>query len=225
LGTIAAEVEMMSVMKAMSILCELFSKRMIVWIVLTVVIGRLVIAYMYRHRDNVLWATLGSGGHTTEMIQLLSTLDLTQYHRRVYIVADSDALSVERIRRFEASRDALYRVVLVPRARAVGQRWSTTPLTALYALMVLTLRMLTLPPPRIVLGNGPGTCVPVFLLAYIGRLLGHNHASLVYVESLARVTTLSLSGKLLYPLSDMFLVQWPELHRVYPKAIHAGVLV
>lgn len=49
----------------------------------------------------------------------------------------------------------------------------------------------------------------------------------MYVESIARVRTLSLSGKLLYlsRLTDEFLVQWPEMAERFPRARYIGRLV
>jgi beta-1,4-N-acetylglucosaminyltransferase len=47
----------------------------------------------------------------------------------------------------------------------------------------------------------------------------------VYVESFARVKTLSLSGKLLYPFVDRFIVQWPGLKEKWTRAEYLGVLV
>lgn len=41
---------------------------------------------------------------------------------------------------------------------------------------------------------------------------------LVFVESFARVTRLSLTGRILYPLADEFIVQWPQLHQRYPRS-------
>ena len=45
------------------------------------------------------------------------------------------------------------------------------------------------------------------------------------MESFARVTALSLSGKILLYLADRFFVQWPALAHRYPKAEYAGILV
>ena len=91
--------------------------------------------------------------------------------------------------------------------------------------------------PDVILANGPATAVCVILAARILRFF-HNLAALspfrassigksqqgrkgdtlsdfqlrtIFVESWARVTTLSLSGKLLLPFVDRFLVQWPAL--------------
>jgi beta-1,4-N-acetylglucosaminyltransferase len=35
----------------------------------------------------------------------------------------------------------------------------------------------------------------------------------VYVESLTRIESVSLSGRLVYPLADAFFVQWPRAAR------------
>jgi beta-1,4-N-acetylglucosaminyltransferase len=48
---------------------------------------------------------------------------------------------------------------------------------------------------------------------------------LIYVESLARVKSLSLSGKLLLRVVDRFVVQWPELTALHPKIEYYGLLV
>ena len=46
----------------------------------------------------------------------------------------------------------------------------------------------------------------------------------MYVESIARVARLSLSGWLLYKscMADVTFVQWPELQAEYPGSVYAG---
>ena len=44
-------------------------------------------------------------------------------------------------------------------------------------------------------------------------------------ESVARVKSLSLSGKLLYPIADKFMVQWPDLLAKYPRARYVGFVI
>jgi beta-1,4-N-acetylglucosaminyltransferase len=44
----------------------------------------------------------------------------------------------------------------------------------------------------------------------VGKLLRRR---LVYVESLTRTETVSLTGRLVYPLADEFFVQWPRAAR------------
>ena len=57
--------------------------------------------------------------------------------------------------------------------------------------------------PTAILSTGAALAVPFFV---IGRLHG---IRTVYVESLARTQSLSLSGKMVYPLATAFFVQWP----------------
>jgi beta-1,4-N-acetylglucosaminyltransferase len=61
--------------------------------------------------------------------------------------------------------------------------------------------------PDAILSTGAALAVPFFL---VGRLHG---CRLVYVESLTRTKTLSLSGRLVAPLAHDFFVQWPTTRR------------
>ena len=51
---------------------------------------------------------------------------------------------------------------------------------------------------------------------YIGKFFG---AKVVYIETYANITRKSLTGKIIYPISDLFIVQWKEMKKLYPKAI------
>jgi len=59
--------------------------------------------------------------------------------------------------------------------------------------------------PKVVLTTGAGVAVP---FAWVARLRG---ASVVYVESLARIDGPSLSYRLIAPVAARRYVQWPEL--------------
>ncbi len=74
--------------------------------------------------------------------------------------------------------------------------------------------------PAAIISTGAEIAIPTFVL---GKLLG---IKLVFVESLCRVSTPSGTGFLLYPLADLFLVQWPQLiHRYRQKAEYAGAVL
>lgn len=45
---------------------------------------------------------------------------------------------------------------------------------------------------------------------------------LIYIESFAKVTSPTLSGKLLYKYADQFYVQWESMKKFYPDAIYLG---
>lgn len=168
----------------------------------------------------------GSGGHTAEILRLMESLG-PDYAPRSYVIADSDKMSKERICTFEKSKghtESEFTVFQIPRSREVRQSWSSSVLSTLNALryslpLVLKLR------PDMVLCNGPGTCVPLCAAALLLGIMGLKKVVIVYVESVCRVETLSLTGMLLYPLSHYFFVQWSTLRDKYPKAIFLGRIV
>ena len=70
--------------------------------------------------------------------------------------------------------------------------------------------------PDLVICTGVLAMIPMCLLA---KLFGKK---LIYIESFAKVTSPTLSGKLLYKFADQFYVQWESMLQVYPKAIYLG---
>ncbi|CAE6430313.1 unnamed protein product [Rhizoctonia solani] len=163
---------------------------------------------------------LGSGGHTSEALALVSSLDFDKYSPRTYIISEGDSLSAKKavaLEKLKKPGNSEYRILTMPRARKVHQSLASTPLTALGSL-IWTLRFMTLPAilskksfADVLLINGPGTSVALVLVAYFNRFWWLESPRVIYVESFARVNSLSLSGKLVRPLADRFLVQWPNL--------------
>lgn len=72
--------------------------------------------------------------------------------------------------------------------------------------------------PDVVITTGVLAIIPLALLV---KLFG---GKLIYLESFAKVTSKTLSGKLLYKFADQFYVQWEEMLKLYPKAIYKGAI-
>jgi beta-1,4-N-acetylglucosaminyltransferase len=70
--------------------------------------------------------------------------------------------------------------------------------------------------PKVVVTTGAGIAVP---FAWVARLRG---ATVVYVESLARIDGPSLSYRLIAPIADRRYVQWPELAEALPRSRFLG---
>jgi len=70
--------------------------------------------------------------------------------------------------------------------------------------------------PSCVITTGALIAFPFCLCA---KLMG---SKVIYIESFARVKDKSLTGKLVYPFADLFLVQWESLLKLYPKAKYVG---
>jgi beta-1,4-N-acetylglucosaminyltransferase len=156
---------------------------------------------------------LGSGGHTTEMLKMIqgSTAE------RIYVIAETDHSSQHKI-----SDSNQY--VKIPRSRHVHQSWFTTLFTTFYSLLYSVL-LIFKHHPKVLICNGPGTCVPLAITCVVFRYLFLFKTRVIFIESFARVNDVSLSGKILYPFVDRFLVQWQELKQKYPKAEFYGRLV
>jgi len=73
--------------------------------------------------------------------------------------------------------------------------------------------------PKVIFTTGAGialaTCV-------FGKIMG---AKIIFLESGARITTASKTGKLMYYIADSYLVQWKPLLKLFPKATYAGPLL
>ncbi|XP_043707239.1 UDP-N-acetylglucosamine transferase subunit ALG14-like [Telopea speciosissima] len=178
---------------------------------------------------------LGSGGHTAEMLNLVSLLQKDRFTPRFYIAAKTDNMSLQKARVLEDSlvdqtgdRKVLEaaQFMQIYRSREVGQSYLTSVGTTLIATahalwLVAKIR------PHVILCNGPGTCIPLCVVAFTFKVVGIRWSSIFYVESIARVRRLSLSGLLLYKLrmADQLFVQWPQLQKKYPRAQYVGCLM
>lgn len=70
--------------------------------------------------------------------------------------------------------------------------------------------------PDVVITTGVLAMIPLCLLAKIF------HKKFIYIESFAKVTSPTKTGKLLYKYADQFYVQWESMKQFYPNAIYLG---
>lgn len=166
---------------------------------------------------------LGSGGHSTEMLRLVQTLNQDIFTPKIYVVASSDSKSKEKLFDLEnsLSTQTQYQVMDIPRSRKVHQSYFSSIFTTLYSTLYCIPMMLKIR-PDLILCNGPGTCIPICLIAFVMRILHLSNNVILFVESICRVKSLSLSGFILYYFADVFLVQWVELSEKYKRAKYIG---
>ena len=89
-------------------------------------------------------------------------------------------------------------------------------LKALIKNTILAIKILKKEKPDLIISSGAAVAVPFF---YIGKLIG---AKLVYIEVFDRYDKPTLTGKMVYPITDKFIVQWKNEKKVYPKALYFG---
>lgn len=82
----------------------------------------------------------------------------------------------------------------------------------------LAIKILLKEKPDLIVSSGAAPAIPFF---YVGKLLG---AKVVYIEVYDRIDKPTITGKLVYPISDLFVLQWEEQKRFYPKGEVLGGL-
>lgn len=80
----------------------------------------------------------------------------------------------------------------------------------------LAIKVLKKEKPDLIISSGAAVAVPFF---WIGKIMG---AKTIYIEVFDRINKPTLTGRLVYPITDKFIVQWEEMKKVYPKAINLG---
>ncbi len=139
-----------------------------------------------------------SGGHLTHMRMLMPVLERAA--DRFWVTFDKEdantALAGERVYH-----------CFFPTNRNVGNTLRNT---------ALAVRVLRRERPDLIVSSGAAIAVPFFL---IGKLLG---AKTVYIEVFDRVDAPTLTGRLVKRFTDLFVVQWPEMTRVYPGSVDLG---
>ncbi|HUZ55965.1 MAG TPA: PssD/Cps14F family polysaccharide biosynthesis glycosyltransferase [Streptosporangiaceae bacterium] len=83
----------------------------------------------------------------------------------------------------------------------------------------LAVRVLRAERPDVLVSDGAGVALPFFL---VGRMLG---IRTVYLEVYDRISRSTLTGRLCYPLAELFLLQWEEQLANYPKGQVIGCLI
>lgn len=132
--------------------------------------------------------TCSHGGHLTEILQLM---DAFEGHEVFFIT-------------YEGSRSTEIKNKYT--FKNLGKNPLRFIITTPYVLRILLKEK-----PDIIISTGSEIAIPVF---YIGKLLG---IRTMFIESLCRVKEPSLTGKIVYPVSDVFLVQWEQLLSKFGK--------
>ena len=87
---------------------------------------------------------------------------------------------------------------------------------ALIINTALAIKVLIKEKPDLIISSGAAVAVPFF---YIGKLF---RAKTIYIEVFDRIDKPTVTGKMVYPVTDKFIVEWEEMKKIYPKAINLG---
>lgn len=151
----------------------------------------------------------GSGGHLSEALSIIEAFRGYDIFLIVHNFPSLKEIQLEEVNR-------IYRLRIL---------FGYSSLLAVFLTAIVNLfqfiRIFWKEKPSILFSTGAEIAVPAF---YIGKVFFRTR--LIYLETLTRVKNLSYAGKVLYPIVDLFLVQWPELlKKAGPKAMYGGRLI
>ena len=140
-----------------------------------------------------------SGGHWEELMCLKEIADA---YNTIYVTEEGG----------QAADCSLKKIYTIPQIN----RHEKNFLVHFATLFKNALKILKKEKPDFVITTGALIAFPFCVIAKI------RGAKVIYIESFARVNNQSLTGKLVYPFADLFLVQWKSLLKLYPKAKYVG---
>ncbi len=144
-----------------------------------------------------------SGGHLTEILQLQQLLDSTEH---LFVTEDlplTRALMKDRPCRF-----------VRPNGRNRDRTFWINFLINWFRAVPILLRFR----PHAIVTTGSHTAIP---FCFIGKLLG---CKIIFILSFCRIDSKAAAASAVYPISDLFFVQWERMRATYRKGIYIGPL-
>lgn len=83
----------------------------------------------------------------------------------------------------------------------------------------LALRVLFKEKPDVIISSGAGVAIPFF---YIGKLM---RKKLIFIEAYERIENPSLTARVVYPITNMFILHWEEQKKNFPRGEVLGQLL
>ena len=149
------------------------------------------------------WFISSTGGHVNELMQLKPLFKKYDYH----IITEKDKANLSLKEEYQKRIDYL----------PYGTRSKLfTYIFKYFYLCLKTVYLYIKIRPKYIVTTGTHTAGP---MCYLGKIFG---SKIIYIETIANINQKTATGKLIYPIADLFIVQWKEMLEVYPKAVYGG---
>ena len=141
------------------------------------------------------------GGHLTQMLELKSVFKNYDY----LLVTEKTDVTINMKNKYNmkfliyGSRKYLFKYIFV---------FLFNIIKSFYLFVKYT--------PDVIVTTGTHTAVP---MCYIGWLF---NKKVIYIESFAKRTSPTLTGRIVYPIASVFVVQWKSMLKFYPRAQYWG---
>ena len=88
-----------------------------------------------------------------------------------------------------------------------------------FVIFLKALKLVLSERPDVVITTG---ALPLAIVCLISKIFG---AKIIWIDSIANVEKISMSGALVRRFSDLFITQWPELEKKYSNVKYLGTLL
>lgn len=144
-----------------------------------------------------------TGGHLNELLQLKSLFSIFEY----YIVTEKTKSNEYLSEEYKGKTSYLI----------YGTKKNPFTYFFIYLFNIIKSFIIFInQKPDVIVTTGTHTAVPMCYIAKIFR------KKVIYIETFANRNTKTVAGRFVYPIADVFVVQWEEMLKVYPKAKYWG---
>ncbi|BBO81299.1 hypothetical protein DSCO28_18650 [Desulfosarcina ovata subsp. sediminis] len=157
-------------------------------------------------KRRTLWVGASAGGHMTQLLTLLKFSKDWPFTPVLYITTNE---------------------ILVNKLSKIGKtinigecnRLSILSIMKVFLRSIVIIFNRKIKKPDIIITTGS---LPIAVFCLVAKL---RKTKIIWIDSIANVDEISMSGKLMRHVADLFFVQWRELSLKYPKTIYVGELL
>lgn len=146
-----------------------------------------------------------TGGHLSEMLQLKSMFNKYDYQ----IITEKTKSNLKL--RMEHPNRVNY-LIYGTKAHMVSYPFKLIANCFISLFLFIKIR------PKVIITTGAHTAGPMCCIGKIFR------SKIIYIETLANTNTKTATGSLIYHFADLFIVQWEDMLKIYPKAKYGGLI-
>jgi len=144
-----------------------------------------------------------TGGHLSELMQLKKLFEKFDY----YIVTEKTKSNEYLAEEYKGKTSYL----------AYGTKKNPFTYFFIYMFNIIKSFIIFLKQrPDVIVTTGTHTAVPMCYIAKVFR------KKVIYIETFANRNSKTVAGRFVYPIADVFVVQWEEMKKIYPKAEYWG---
>ena len=139
-----------------------------------------------------------TGGHLRELMKLEPLFEKYDYS----LITEKDSTTIDLQKKYN-----IYYVPYSTRSKIISYFFKYTFVILKSIILFIRIK------PDAIVSTGTHTVIPI---CFFGKLFKRK---IIYIETYANITKKTLTGIILYPISDLFIVQWREMKNLYPKAV------